>query len=151
MKHLLLTFALGAFVLSARAQENQKPVGGTGPMISLDKEMIDYGTIKQGADGNRQFEVKNTGDQPLIISQCQGSCGCTVPKCDTAPIAPGKTSMVNVHYDTNRIGPFTKTVTVTSNATNSPSKVVQIKGVVEGPAPTATTPVKEAAPAPAAH
>lgn len=100
-------------------------------MIILSTEDIDYGTIKQGSDGDRQFTVKNTGSEPLILSGCLGSCGCTVPKCDTAPIPPGKSSVVNVHYDTNRAGPFTKTVTVNSNATNAPSKVVTIHGVVE--------------------
>lgn len=102
-----------------------------GPMITLSTENIDYGTIKQGADGDRQFTVTNTGNEPLILSGCMGSCGCTVPKCDTAPIPPGKSSVVNVHYDTGRPGPFTKTVTVNSNATNAASKVVTIHGEVE--------------------
>lgn len=140
MKRNLLTLALGAFLLGAFAQ---------GPQISIDKEDLDYGTIKQGANGDREFVVTNTGDAPLIISNCAGSCGCTVPKCDTAPILPGKTSVVNVHYDTNRVGPFTKTVTVTSNATNSASKLVTIHGTVEasadGAAP-AAAPMIEAVP-----
>jgi Protein of unknown function (DUF1573) len=141
MKRSLLTLALGVIFLGAFAQK--------GPMISLDTESIDYGTIAHGGEPNRQFTVTNTGDAPLIISQCQGSCGCTVPKCDTAPIAPGASSVVNIHYDTNRVGPFTKTVTVTSNAVNAPSKVVNIHGTVE-PAPgapgTPASPVKEVSP-----
>ena len=140
MRTALFTLAISAFCFAAHAQNNAQPAGGAGgPMISLDKEEIDFGTIKQGADGNRQFTVKNTGNAPLIISQCQGSCGCTVPKCDNAPIAPGKTSVVNVHYDTNRVGPFTKTVTVTSNAVNTPSKMVTIHGTVEATATTTPT------------
>jgi hypothetical protein len=140
MKRSLLTLALGAIFLGALAQK--------GPMISIDTESIDYGTIAQGGEPNRQFTVTNTGDAPLIISECHGSCGCTVPKCDTAPIAPGASTVVNIHYDTNRVGAFTKTVTVTSNATNAPSKVVNIHGTVEavaGAVP-ATTPIKEAPP-----
>lgn len=147
MRTFLYTVAFAAMSFTSFGQDATKPVGG--PMISLDKEEVDYGTIKQGADGNREFVVTNTGDAPLIISNCAGSCGCTVPKCDTAPILPGKTSLVNVHYDTNRVGPFTKTVTVTSNATNSPSKIVTIHGTVEAPAEgaaPANVPVKEASP-----
>ncbi|MCB0764967.1 MAG: DUF1573 domain-containing protein, partial [Flavobacteriales bacterium] len=80
--------------------------------------------------------VTNTGDQPLIITNCQGSCGCTVPKCDTAPILPGASSAISVHYDTNRTGPFAKSVTINSNATNTPSLMVNIKGTVEAEAGT---------------
>lgn len=144
MKRTILSFALGAFAFAAYAQTEMKPVGGTGPMLSIDKEQHDYGTVKKGADGDCTFTVTNTGDQPLIITNCQGSCGCTVPKCDTAPILPGKTSLITVHYDTNRIGPINKSVTITSNASNAPSKVVTIKGTVEDTA----TPVPVAPPAP---
>lgn len=138
MKRSILTLALGALFLGGFAQK--------GPMISLDTESIDYGTIPQGGEPNRNFTVTNTGDAPLIISQCQGSCGCTVPKCDTAPIAPGATSVVNIRYDTNRVGAFTKTVTVSSNAVNAPSKVVNIHGIVEAGATPTATPVKETSP-----
>ncbi len=146
MKHLLLTLGLGLFTMGAMAQPDMKPVGGTGPMISLDKEVHDYGTLQQGGNGDCEFTVTNTGDQPLIISQCQGSCGCTVPKCETTPIKPGTTSIIKVHYDSNRVGPINKSVTITSNATNAPSKVVTIKGTIEAAATSPTSPVKEAAP-----
>lgn len=134
MKKLLYTLALGLFSTVAMAQPNAKPVGGSGPMISVDKDAHDYGTIKQGANGECTFTVTNTGDAPLILTNCQGSCGCTVPKCETAPILPGASSAITVKYDTNRIGPINKSVTINSNATNAPSKVVNIKGTVEAAA-----------------
>lgn len=134
MKQFLLTLGLSLFTFGAMAQPDAKPVGGTGPMLSLDKEVHDYGTIAQGGNGECEFTVTNTGDQPLIISQCQGSCGCTVPQCETNPIKPGAKSTIKVKYDSNRVGPINKSVTITSNATNAPSKVVTIKGTVEGTA-----------------
>jgi hypothetical protein len=143
MKTLILTFASVLFTLGAMAQPEMKPVGGTGPMIALDKEVHDYGSIQQGANGECVFTVTNTGDQPLIISQCQGSCGCTVPQCETAPIKPGATSKVTVKYDTNRLGPINKTVTINSNAANAPTKLVTIKGSVDGPASKPTAPVEQ--------
>jgi hypothetical protein len=146
MKKLLFTLGIGLFSLAAFAQPSMKPVGGTGPQISIDKEVHDYGTITQGANGTCEFIVTNTGDQPLIISQCQGSCGCTVPKCETEPIKPGQKSTITVKYDTNRVGPINKSVTITSNATNTPSKVVTIKGTVEAAATSPTSPVKESSP-----
>jgi hypothetical protein len=147
MKKLIATLGLSALVLGAFAQDNAKPVGGSGPMITMDKEVHDYGTIDQGANGTCEFKITNTGDQPLIISSCKGSCGCTVPKCDTAPIAPGKTSIVTVKYDSNRVGPINKSVTINSNAVNAPAKVVRIKGEVKAVANAApTSPVKQTSP-----
>lgn len=138
MKNLLLTSAFALLTLGAFAQPDAKPLGGTGPMISVDKDVHDYGTIAQGANGDCTFTVKNTGDAPLIITQCAGSCGCTVPKCDTAPIMPGATSVIPVHYDTKRVGPINKSVTIHSNASNAPSKIVTIKGTVEAAKAAAT-------------
>lgn len=146
MKQFLLTLGLGLFTLGAMAQPEMKPVGGTGPMISLDKEVHDYGTMQQGGNGECEFTVTNTGDAPLIISQCQGSCGCTVPQCDTTPIKPGAKSIIKVKYDSTRLGAINKTVTITSNATNAPSKQITIKGNIEAPATTPASPVKEASP-----
>jgi len=117
-------------------------------MISVDKETHDYGTIKQGANGTCEFTVTNTGDQPLIITQCQGSCGCTVPQCETAPIKPGASSRITVKYDTQRVGPISKSVTINSNAVNAPQKVVNIRGMVDAveSASAPASPVKEMSP-----
>jgi hypothetical protein len=134
MKKPLLLFALGLITLGAMAQPDAKPLGGSGPMISVDKESHDYGTVKAGADGTCTFVVTNTGDAPLILTQCAASCGCTVPQCDQAPIKPGASTTITVKYDTQRVGPINKSVTIHSNATNTPSKVVTIKGTVEAAA-----------------
>lgn len=126
MKKFVFTLALAIVGMGAlMAQEV-----ATGPMISLDKQVHDYGTIDKGADGTCIFTVTNTGTEPLIIENCKGSCGCTVPKCNKAPIMPGETSNITVKYDTKRVGPITKSVTITSNAVNEPTKVVRIKGTV---------------------
>ena len=95
-------------------------------------ETIDYGTIAHNADGNRKFEFTNNGNKPLIITNTQGSCGCTVPTTPKEPIAPGAKGYIGVKYATDRIGAFTKTVTVTSNAEGQPTKVLTIKGTVLG-------------------
>lgn len=146
MKKLIATLSLSVLVLGAVAQENTAAVGGSGPMITVDKEVHDYGTIDQGANGTSEFKVTNSGDQPLIISSCKGSCGCTVPQCETAPVAPGASTTITVKYDTGRLGPINKNVTVSSNAVNSPTKILRIKGEVKASAATPTSPVKTASP-----
>jgi len=102
-----------------------------GPGISFTSETIDYGTIEHKADGAREFTFTNNGTEPLLIMSAQGSCGCTVPSYPREPIAPGATAVIGVKYDTNRPGPFTKSITITSNAKETPSKVLTIKGTVK--------------------
>ncbi|MEC5167224.1 outer membrane lipoprotein-sorting protein [Flavobacterium sp. PL11] len=93
-------------------------------------ETIDYGTVAYNSDGNREFVFTNNGNKPLIITNAQGSCGCTVPSYSRAPIAPGARGVIGVHYDTSRAGqPFSKTITLTTNAV-VPTKILTIKGNV---------------------
>jgi hypothetical protein len=116
-----------------------------GAKIDFSKETHDYGTIKYGADGTCTFEFKNSGNEPLIISNAKGSCGCTVPVWPKEPIAPGAKGVITVKYDTKRAGAINKTVTITSNAVNEPNKIVRIKGNVL-PAPEDGTPINNAGP-----
>ena len=131
MKNLLLAFGLILFTGAAFAQ-NVKPTqdfDANAPVFKFDTELIDYGTIEQNADGKRTFRFKNVGKSPLIISNVKGSCGCTVPTKPTEPIMPGAFGEIKVKYATNRLGRFSKTVTITSNASEA-KKVVRIKGEV---------------------
>jgi len=107
--------------------------------IKFEKLTHDYGTLQQGGNGECEFKFTNNGKEPLVITNCQGSCGCTVPQCPTEPILPGKSNVIKVKYDTNRPGGIYKTVTVNSNA-KSGNVVLTIKGTVE------PKPVEEAFP-----
>ncbi|MGE5382409.1 MAG: DUF1573 domain-containing protein [Omnitrophica WOR_2 bacterium] len=97
--------------------------------ISFSKTVHDYGTIFVGGDGNSEFEFTNTGKEPLILSSVKSSCGCTVPSWPREPIMPGKKETIKVKYDSMRIGPINKTITVMSNAKTSPV-VLKITGNV---------------------
>jgi hypothetical protein len=108
--------------------------------IKFDKTTHDYGNIKQGDNGECEFKFINNGKEPLIISNCAGSCGCTVPQCPKEPVLPGKSSVIKVKYDTQRVGPIYKTVTVNSNAKSGTTQTLIIKGSVEA------KPVEEAFP-----
>ena len=100
--------------------------------IKFDKTTIDYGTIVKGSDGTKTFEFTNTGDAPLIISKVNSSCGCTVPKKPEKPIMPGERGEIQVKYDTKRVMPIRKTITVLSNA-DTPTVALKIKGNVINP------------------
>ena len=100
--------------------------------ITFESDMVDYGTIEKGDDGVREFKFTNTGSSPLFITQVRSSCGCTIPKKPTDSIMPGVEEVIEVKYDTSRVGPIRKTITVSSNAV-TPVVALQIKGTVEEP------------------
>jgi hypothetical protein len=144
MKNIFLTLGLVAGLLTTSfaqqghsADDGHNHGGTPAPAaaatsladIKMDKLTHDYGNIKQGDNGECEFKFTNTGKEPLVITNCQGSCGCTVPACPKEPILPGKTGVIKVKYDTNRVGGIYKTVTVTSNA-KSGNIVLTIKGNV---------------------
>ena len=122
MKKLILILCIGLLSIGLNAQEGK-------PVIKFKTEVIDYGQIAKGSDGVRKFEFTNTGDAPLVITKVYSSCGCTIPKKPEGPIAPGESSVIEVKYDTKRVGPIRKTITVTSNATE-PTKAIKIKGTI---------------------
>jgi hypothetical protein len=115
--------------VKAKAVDAQK-VPAKGPKMVFEEETVDYGTIDQGSDPYRMFTFVNEGTEPLVISNARGSCGCTVPTFPKEPIMPGQTAEIKVRYDTNRVGPFTKRVTLTTNEGEN-TRVLTIKGVVK--------------------
>lgn len=142
---LLLAAATVGFNSQSFAQDTPSDQVVNGAAISVDKEVHDYGTIENGADGTCVFTITNTGNAPLIISSCKGSCGCTVPTWPKEPIAPGASAEITVKYDTKRTGPINKTVTIFTNAVNTDRKVVRIKGEVK-PKPAGSAPVNAGGP-----
>lgn len=122
MKHLITILCIGLISFSVNAQEKVAK-------IEFKTNVIDYGTIEKGADGLRIFEFTNTGEAPLIITKVKSTCGCTVPSWSKEPIMPGKSGEIQVKYDTNRVNPIRKTITVTSNA-DTPNVALKIKGLV---------------------
>lgn len=131
-----LSFVLLLFLASTPALA-QEVVQTTAPdpnaaVLTFESDVIDYGSLKQGAEAVRTFKFTNTGKSDLVISSIKGQCGCTsIPDSwPKGPIKPGQSGSFDVRYDTSvRVGAFDKKVTITSNASNSP-KDVKIKGVV---------------------
>ncbi len=129
---LVLGVAAFAFAQTPTAPvATDEPVENTGgPEITFENDIMDYGTIQQGSDPYRFFNFTNTGDAPLVITHAKGSCGCTVPTYPKDPILPGESAQIKVRYDTNRVGPFTKRITLTLQDIPE-KKVLTIKGKVE--------------------
>lgn len=134
MKKAIL--ALGVSIMFALASFAQNPTqkvveNPNAPIISFEKTTHDYGTVIKGGDGTCEFKFKNTGIEPLILSNVSSSCGCTVPEWPREPILKGKSASIKVKYDTKRLGPINKTVTVMSNAKSAAIQLKIIGNVVE--------------------
>lgn len=128
MKKIAFILFIGLLGFSAKAQEIK--IDKNAPVFKFEKETIDYGDIEKGSDGKRVFTFKNVGKSPLIISNIKTSCGCTVPSYPKEPIMPGSQAEVTVIYDTNKVAPFNKAITVFSNASEA-KKMLYIKGNVK--------------------
>jgi hypothetical protein len=146
MKHLLGILAivfLASFQLAAQATETE-PVANPNSkaILTLESDVVDYGTVDQGSEPLRVAKFKNTGTEPLIISGAKGSCGCTVPNWPKDPIMPGETSQIEIRYDTKRPGAINKTVTVTSNDPVG-KHVIRVTGTINAVATEPGVPEKE--------
>jgi hypothetical protein len=136
MKKLILSLSMIMSFVFAGAQT-----------IDFESKVIDYGTIDHNTDGNREYKFTNNGDQPLIIKAAKGSCGCTVPNYKkedgSSEWAPGESGTIKVKYATNRIGKFTKTITLTTNTPEKKPVILTIKGEVLAPVKEAGAPEKK--------
>lgn len=124
---LFFSFAIAAFGVQTVSAQT-----ATGPKISFEKDVVDYGEVEYASNRERVWTFKNTGKEPLMITNATGSCGCTVPSFPKEPIMPGKTGEIKINYDTNRQGAFEKTVTITTNEPDgSNSHTIKVKGTVK--------------------
>ncbi len=132
MKKLILTavIAIGG-MFAANAQSTTSPDADEKKAeVKFEKETHDFGSIPQGTPATYTFTFENTGKTPLIITNASASCGCTTPDWSKEPIKPGKKGFVKATYNAAAPGPFTKSVTVMSNATNS-TIILYLKGDVK--------------------
>lgn len=117
MKYLILFISILGLNLSVQAQRNLTT-------IEFESKVIDYGTIKKGSDGNRTFIFSNTGSTDFIISSIFSSCTCDVISKPETPIAPGEKGKIVVNYDTKKLGPIVKTLTIKGNV---PESIIPLK------------------------
>lgn len=135
MKKAFILSIIALFAPLCLCAQDVAPVQDTtnGPKIQFTSTVHEYGTMQKGADGNCEFTFTNTGNEPLVLSNVRASCGCTTPSWTQKPVLPGQTGTIKVRYNTNNIGTFTKSITVTSNAVNTPRVQLKIKGNVLKP------------------
>lgn len=106
----------------------------TGPTTNMEfnETTFDFGTVQDGEMVSHTYKFKNTGSEPLILSDAKGSCGCTVPKWPREPIAPGASGEITVEFNSKgKGGKRNQKVTITAN-TNPPQTFIYLTGEVQG-------------------
>lgn len=103
-----------------------------GAKIQFNEQNHDFGTLQKGDPAEVLFTFTNTSEADVQLTRVKASCGCTTPSWTRDVVKPGATGEIKVKYNTNRVGPFTKSVTVTYDSAERPV-VLYIRGKVEGP------------------
>jgi hypothetical protein len=132
IKSLIASLALGAFLVSCDVRTKDKIADDTSQVtgnksataapaapttVQIIDSVFDFGKVAEGEIVEFSYRFKNTGSQPLVVSNASASCGCTVPEKPEAPIKPGETGFIKVKFNSEgRVGVAHKTVTVQSNA-----------------------------------
>ncbi len=119
------SFAQEKKVLNNIGNENEVQAS-----FKFEANEYDFGSIEQGESVTHEFKFINTGNEPLIISKAEGSCGCTVPIYPKEPILKNQSGVIKVTFNsTGKFGIQDKTITISSNAKQSPM-IIHIKGTV---------------------
>jgi len=114
-------------------------VAQNGAVMELTSALVDYGTIAKGSDPVRVLIYKSIGTESLVIKDASKVLNArgndvlvaTYPKSSTKP---GETGQIEFRFDTNRVGPFYKTITITTNEIDEygqdKKRTISVKGTV---------------------
>jgi len=119
MKKLIFTAAFSLFIVCVLKAQT----------IKFENTLHDFGKIPDSKSVIYKFKFTNTGKAPLILQQPESSCDCTIPVVSKAPVLPDKSSEISITFKPENAGPFFRTITVKSNATNG-KITLTVQGIV---------------------
>lgn len=89
--------------------------------LALAQQTHDFGVVKKGEKVEHVYELTNTGENPLIISEVKPGCGCTAPDYTKEPIMPGQTGKITLSFDSSSFdGLVNKQAEVYANVETAP-------------------------------
>jgi hypothetical protein len=121
---IVITFIIFGIIIlgcSPKPSHKQESVNQYGsPSIVFEKEIHDFGTIREGEEVGTEFWFKNSGDAPLVISNVVAGCGCTTAYWPQQPVLPDQSDKIVVLFNSQgREGKQVKTIRILSNAPQS--------------------------------
>ena len=127
----LMTFIFGIFIIAGALAQEKSEAPQNGPSITFEEPKFDFGDIHQGDKVEHVFAFENTGNEPLLISNVQVTCGCTASKWPRDPIAPGQSSSITITFNSaGKMGQQNKIITIISNATNPRERISIVTNVL---------------------
>ena len=127
MKKLVLMILFMTIGITMVSEQNKAE-------FKFDQITINVGTFPASSPVKKAvFTFTNVGNAPLVINEVIASCGCTIPKYDRRPIAPGQKGSIEITYNGQGkfTGHFKKSITIKSNARTEMTRIY-IEGVMEG-------------------
>lgn len=106
MKRAIFTLYICATTLTAVAQ----------PRFSSNTESYSFGQIEWKQPVSVQYTITNTGNQPLVLTEVEPDCACSVAEWTQTPIAPGEKGTISVEFDGQALGRFDKSLAIYTNA-----------------------------------
>ena len=130
MRKLVLLIGILMMTVGLAKAQDEKVVTN-GPEIDFEMLEYDFGDVAYAGTCEVEFKFTNTGNEPLIIQKPKTSCGCTASSWPKEPILPGDSEIIKVTYKTTtKVGNFSKSVTVTSNAVTNATVILRIRGKI---------------------
>jgi len=137
MKNLfVLSFLMMAFFSTSVNAQNAVKVNNpitiektSEALVKWDQTTFEFGKIEHKVPAKATFTLTNNSDKPLLLTKVKPSCGCTVPAYEQGPISPGESTEIKATYNAKNVGKFQKTITVTTNLSETPIPL-KIKGEV---------------------
>ncbi|ELR71825.1 hypothetical protein C900_02200 [Fulvivirga imtechensis AK7] len=126
-----VVFIFGVFMIYNALAQESATVAENGPVMTFDTAKHDFGDIHQGDKVQHTFTFENTGNEPLIITNVQVTCGCTASDWPRDPIAPGQESSITISFNSaGKLGMQNKVITIVSNAANPNNRLTIITNVL---------------------
>lgn len=115
--------------LSRIAPEDYIPTTTTrNTIVQADQTEFNLGTLKQGNPVTVTALIRNIGEVPLVIYNTKASCGCTDISYPKEPVPPNSSIEVEITYNAEDKGYFNKTVSLYTNAKDTPI-ILRLKGI----------------------
>lgn len=127
-----LGFFIGMLAFVAACSPDKTVAVGEKTTMKINS-VYDAKNVASGEVINAKFVVENTGDNPLLLGEVKGTCGCTIAEWSREPIPPGEKGFVKAQVNTHGFsyGPITKSVNITSNTVPSRTTVVVKANIIK--------------------